>query len=92
MFVLVWLNMSLATSNVSFGALERGDLEFWSAAEKLQMTAVWDSQNARVGRKGGRAIGVTMASAKKVRRQKILKIFLPECSCRTERAAVRSPV
>jgi hypothetical protein len=92
MFVLVWLNMSLATSNVSFGALERGDLEFWSAAEKLQITAVLDSQNARVGRKGGRAIGVTMASAKKVRRQKILKIFLPECSCRTERAAVRSPV
>lgn len=33
-----------------------------------------------------------MASAKKVRRQKNLKIFLPECSCRTERAAVRSPV
>ena len=42
--------------------------------------------------KGGRAIAVTMASAKKVRPQKILKIFLPECSCRTERAAVRSPV
>jgi hypothetical protein len=72
--------------------LARGDLEFWSEAEKLQMTAVWDSQNARVGRKGGRAMAVTMASAKKVRRQKILKIFLPECSCRTERAAVRSPV
>jgi hypothetical protein len=43
----------------------RGDLEFWSAAEKLQMTAARDSQNARVGRKGGRAIAVTMASAKK---------------------------
>jgi len=27
-----------------------------------------------------------------VRRQKILKIFLPECSCRTERAADRSPL
>lgn len=38
------------------------------------------------------AMAVTMASAKKVRRQKILKIFLPECSCQTERAAVRSPV
>jgi hypothetical protein len=37
------------------------------------MTAAWDSQN------GGRAIAVTMASAKKVRRQKFLKIFLPEC-------------
>ena len=35
--------------------------------------------------KGGRAIAVIMASAKKVRRQKILKIFLPECFCRTER-------
>ncbi len=33
--------------------------------------------------KGGRAIAVTMASAKKVRRQKILKIFLPECLCQT---------
>ena len=53
---------------------------------------MWDSQTARVGRKGGRAIAVTMASAKKVRRQKILKIFLPERSCLNERAAVRSPV
>lgn len=26
-------------------AVERGDLEFWSAAEKLQMTAAWVSQN-----------------------------------------------
>ena len=42
--------------------------------------------------KGGRAIAVTRASAKKVRRQKILKIFLPECPCQAERAAVRSPV
>ena len=41
--------------------------------------------------KGGRAIAVTMDSAKKARRQKILKIFLPECSCLKERAAVRSP-
>ena len=23
----------------------RGDLEFWSVEEKLQMTAAWDSQN-----------------------------------------------
>jgi hypothetical protein len=42
--------------------------------------------------KGGCAIAVTMASAKIVRRQKILKIFLPECPCRTERDAVGSPV
>ena len=42
--------------------------------------------------KGGRAIAVTRASAKKVRRQKNLKIFLPKCSCQPERAAVRSPV
>lgn len=26
-------------------ALARGDLEFWSVVEKLQMTAAWDSQN-----------------------------------------------
>ncbi|MBS1651088.1 MAG: hypothetical protein JSU07_03680 [Bacteroidetes bacterium] len=25
--------------------VERGDLEFWSAAQKLQMTAAWVSQN-----------------------------------------------
>ena len=43
----------------------RGDLEFWSEAEKLQMTAAWDSQNARGGRKGGRAMAVTMRFAQK---------------------------
>jgi hypothetical protein len=53
------------------------------------MTAALNSQNG-LWPKGGSAIGVTMASAKKVRRQKNLKIFLPEYSCRTERAAVRS--
>ena len=58
----------------------------------LQMTAAWDSQNGCVSRKRGRAMAVTMASSQKVRRQKILKIFLLECLCRTERAAVRSPV
>jgi hypothetical protein len=46
-------------------ALARGDLEFWSVAEKLQMTAAWDSQNGCVSRKGGCAMAVTMASAKK---------------------------
>jgi len=53
-------------------ALARGDLEFWSGAEKLQMTAAWDSQYAfRRRRKGGRAMAVIMASSQKVRRQKI---------------------
>ena len=43
----------------------------FGGTEKIQMTAAWDSQNAfRRRRKGGRAIAVTMASAKKVRRQK----------------------
>jgi len=41
-------------------------LEFWSAAEKLQMTAAWVSQSAfRRRRKGGRAMAVTMASSQK---------------------------
>ena len=31
-------------------------------------------------------MAVTMASSQKVRRQKILKIFLPECSCRSEKS------
>lgn len=28
-----------------FCVVARGDLEFWSAAERLQMTAAWVSQN-----------------------------------------------
>ncbi|HAD33631.1 MAG TPA: hypothetical protein DCF44_03910 [Chitinophagaceae bacterium] len=64
--------------------MARGDLEFWSEAEKLQMTAAWDSQNAfRRRRKGGRAMAVTMRFAQKVRRQKFLKTFIAVCPCRS---------
>ena len=46
-------------------ALARGDLEFWSATEKLQMTAAWDSGTTAVSAEKVRwlvAIGVLRAS------------------------------
>lgn len=71
-----------------------GDLTDFAFAcllqKQIELNVIWP--NGCVSRKGGRAMAATMASSQKVRRQKILKIFLPECSCRTERAVVRSPV
>jgi len=62
--------------------LARGDLEFWSAAEKLQMTAAWDSQNG-LRPKRRSCDSCYYGFSQKVRRQNNLKIFLPECSCQT---------